>query len=68
MIVVLQDYEGFDEAIENDRIEEFLKLPRGSLPQVAIITHTISTHSSRDVSNHVARIMPFILHTLHIKC
>lgn len=50
LIAGCQDYEGFDEAVENDRIEEFLKLPRGSLPQVPIINHSISTHSSRDVS------------------
>ncbi|EFX82293.1 hypothetical protein DAPPUDRAFT_210791 [Daphnia pulex] len=42
------DYEGFDEAVENDRIEEFLKLPRGSLPQVPVINHNL--FGSRDVS------------------
>lgn len=35
------DYDGFDEANENDRLEEFLKLPKGSLPQVPIIFHNL---------------------------
>nr|CAG4642045.1 EOG090X0DPU [Eurycercus lamellatus] len=30
------DYEGFDDANENDQLEEFLKLPKGSLPQVSL--------------------------------
>lgn len=45
-----QDYEGFDDANENDCLEEFLKLPRGSLPQVPVINHSLSNFSSRDVS------------------
>ena len=45
-----QDYEGFDEANENDCLEEFLKLPRGSLPQVPVINHSLSNFSSRDAS------------------
>jgi len=44
------DYEGFDEAIETDTVEEFLKLPKGSLPQVPIIFHSLSNTSSREVS------------------
>nr|CAG4638055.1 EOG090X0DPU [Chydorus sphaericus] len=44
------DYEGFDDANENDALEEFLKLPRGSLPQVPVINHNLSNLSSRDVS------------------
>nr|CAG4635069.1 EOG090X0DPU [Alona affinis] len=44
------DYEGFDDANENDQLEEFLKLPRGSLPQVPVVNHNLSNFSSRDVS------------------
>ena len=32
-----------------DNLEEFLKLPRGTLPQVAIITHNSAPVGSRDV-------------------
>nr|CAG4638740.1 EOG090X0DPU [Cyclestheria hislopi] len=44
------DYEGFDEANETDMLEEFLKLPHGSLPQVPIINHGPYSFGSRDVS------------------
>lgn len=47
------DYDGFDEANENDCLEEFLKLPKGSLPQVPIINHfglPSSVPSSREMS------------------
>jgi len=43
------DYEEFDDANEMDNLEEFLKLPRGTLPQVAIITHNSAPVGSRDV-------------------
>jgi hypothetical protein len=60
-----QDYEGFDEAVENDRIEEFLKLPRGSLPQVPVINHNL--FGSRDVSVSTSYIQLFNNH-LHVLC
>ncbi len=41
------DYDGFDRAVESDQVEEFLKLPRGTLPQVPIILHDI--FDSREV-------------------
>merc|ERR1712071_265801 len=41
------DYEGFDEANELDCLEEFLKLPAGTLPQVAVLNNE---PSSRDLS------------------
>jgi len=44
------DYEEFDEANEMDALEEFLKLPRGTLPQVEIIVHSNAPFGSRDVS------------------
>lgn len=49
--VLPQDYDGFDEANETDCLEEFLKLPRGSLPQVPIIHHNLSNFSSREVKH-----------------
>lgn len=52
------DYEGFDEANENDCLEEFLKLPRGSLPQVPVINHSLSNFSSRDVSLEKEVVVP----------
>nr|CAG4652171.1 EOG090X0DPU [Triops cancriformis] len=44
------DYEGFDEANETDTLEDFLKLPRGALPQVPVINHDINGLNSREVS------------------
>merc|ERR1712071_189924 len=41
------DYEGFDEANELDCLEEFLKLPAGTLPRVAVLNNE---PSSRDLS------------------
>jgi hypothetical protein len=58
-----QDYEGFDEAVENDRIEEFLKLPRGSLPQVPVINHNL--FGSRDVSVSTSYIQLFNNHLMN---
>ena len=45
-VLWFQDYEGFDEANELDCLEEFLKLPAGTLPQVAVLNNE---PSSRDV-------------------
>ena len=56
------DYDGFDEAVETDTVEEFLKLPRGSLPQVPIIIHNLSNPNSREVSTGISSYYQHLKH------